>query len=353
MATILDVKHAVERALLGISGVTGVGINWPDQTLRVYVEALTPEVDAAVPYAMSGYDIEVIVTGVFTTRGGDALLPDPHRRTRWRPAFGGVSAGHVGVTAGTIGGVVIDVDTGNVMALSNNHVFANATSLQASRAAAGDSILQPAWFDAGTPLDGIATLERWVPLDHDGDNLVDCAIARPLADGFLNPHVVGDVEPGGAIRGIAVRGVAPVSGGEVVHKYGRTTGHTSGSVVDVDFTTRIQYDTPSPLVFVDQILACIPVEGGDSGSLLLDEQNRAVGLVIASAKSDGVYYTIANKIRNVTAMLGVEFPDVGEDVLIPGFDVIQDPVGVATKTPSVAWVVAGALLGAVVYRAVR
>ena len=350
MATILDAKRSVERALFAIPGVAGVGINWRDEAIRIYVEALTPEVDAAVPYAMSGYDVEVVVTGTFVSRVADLDFPDPHRRTRWRPAFGGISAGHIMTSAGTIGGVVVDVESGNFVALSNNHVFANGTTVQTPSATMGDAILQPAWFDAGMPTDAFATLERWVPLDLDGDNLVDCAIARPLVDGVLNPRVVGDVGADGSLGGVAVRGVASVVGGEVVHKYGRTSGHTSGTIIDADFTTRIQYSSPDPLVFVDQILACIRVDGGDSGSLLLDSQNRAVGLIAASAKSDGVYYTIANKIRNVTAMLGVEFPVGVDDVRLPGFDVLCDPVGTPSKAPSVAWIAAGALLGAVVYR---
>ncbi len=350
MATILDAKRAVERALLTIPGVAGVGVNWQNQTIRVYVEGFTPAIDAAVPRSMSGYDVEIIVTGIFTTRKLDALLPDPHRRIRWRPAFGGVSAGHVGVTAGTLGGVVTDVDSGELLAISNNHVFANCTTTDSLRAAVGDAIMQPAWYDAGTPMDGIATLERWIPIDLDGDNLVDCAVARPVADGLLNPYVVGNASPEGALRGIAVRGTAPVSGGEVVHKYGRTTGHTSGTVIDTDFTTIVTYDTPTPPVFVDQILACIRVEGGDSGSLLLDDQDRAVGLIIASAESDGVYYTVANKIRNVEAMLGVTVPTMDTDMWIPGFDAVRDPLGATARVPSLVWMAAGVALGAVTYR---
>jgi hypothetical protein len=353
MTTILDVKRAIEHALLGMRGVSGVGINWADQTIRVYVESLTPAIDAAIPENMSGFPIEVIETGMFSTRDVNVGFDDPHRRARWRPAYGGVSAGHFGVTAGTIGGVVMDSVTGENVMLSNNHVFANCTTVLAQTADIGDIILQPAWHDAGSPADGIATLERWIPLNPGGDNLVDCAIARPIVEGLVDSHIIGDVEPDGSIVGISPRGVATVSGGEIVHKYGRTTGHTSGEIIDADFTTVINYPGVSPMVFVDQILACIRVDGGDSGSFLLDDQNRVVGVVVASAKSGGVYYTIANKIRNVMAMLGVEIPDSGDDIRIPGFDAVQDPVGAANTMPSLAWVAAGTLLGAVVHRAVR
>ena len=347
MATILDAKRSIERSLFGIDGVTGVGINWDAQAIRVYVEALTPAIDAAVPHSISGYPVEVIVTGVFTTRASDFNLPEPYRRIRWRPVYGGVSGGHASVTAGTIGAVVWDTESGGMVVLSNNHVFANTTYTDALSAAAGDAILQPARFDAGTSVDTVATLDRWVPLDATGDNLVDCALARPISDDLVVPLVVGGLEPDGRLYCFAVNGTTPVVGGEIVHKYGRTPGHTSGEVIDVDFTTRIQYSAPEPIVFVDQILACIKVDGGDSGSLLLDDQNRAVGLVIASAKSDGVYYAIANKIGNVMAMLGIEFPEGQEDRYISGFDVIGNPVAVGSAVPSLVWVAAGVLLGVV------
>lgn len=346
MATILDAKRSIERSLFGIDGVTGVGINWDTQVIRVYVEDLTPAVDAAVPHSISGYPVEVIVTGVFTMHASDLNLPEPYRRIRWRPVYGGVSGGHAMATAGTIGAVVLDTESGGMAVLSNNHVFANATYTHMPGAAVGDAILQPARFDAGTSADIVATLDRWVPLDATGDNLVDCALARPLSDDLFVPLVVGGLGQDGRLHTIAVNGTTAARGGEVVHKYGRTTGHTSGTVIDVDFTTRIQYSVPEPVVFVDQILACIKVDGGDSGSLLLDDQNRAVGLVIASAKSDGVYYTIANKIGNVMAMLGIEFPEGQEDGYISGYDVLSSPTQVASAVPSLVWIAAGVFLGA-------
>ncbi len=350
MATILDAKRSVERALFGIQGVTGVGINWNTLAIRVYVEKLSPAVEKAVPRSIAGFPVEVIVTGAFAARAGNINLPDLYRRVRWRPVYGGVSGGHILMTAGTIGAVVSDIESGEMMVLSNNHVFANGTMLQKPGASVGDAILQPAWLDAGSSVDTVATLERWVPLDLEGDNLVDCALARPVSEGMFVPLVVGDAGPDGTLRCIAVKGTVAARGGETVHKYGRTTGHTSGEIIDADFTTCIKYSGADPLVFVDQILACIKVDGGDSGSLLLDDQDRAIGLVVASARADGVYYAIANKIRNVEAMLGIEFPDVQDDIYIPGFDAVGDPVGAVSGVPSLVWVAAGVILGAVVSR---
>ena len=349
MVVILDVKRSIDAALFGISEVVGTGIDWPGQAIRVYVDRYTPAVDRKIPEYLSGYPVDVIETGVFTaTLNPGVGVPIPYRRMKWRPVYGGISAGHALVTAGTLGAVVIDVNTGGLVALSNNHVFAREAT-DHSGAEVGDAIIQPSLYDAGTILDGFATLERWIPLDADGENLVDCAIAVPTEDGILIPNVVGGVVEDGSLHGIAVQGMASVTGGEIVHKYGRTTGHTSGSVIDVDFTTKVQYPSTGQILFTDQILACLRVDGGDSGSLLLDDQNRAVGLVIASAKADGVYYAIANKIQNVATMIGISFPET-DDVFAPGFNLSATPSDVASRIPGVVWVAAGVAVGATMYR---
>src|SRR3546814_10205184 len=87
--------------------------------------------------------------------------------------------GHAAITAGTLGGLVRDRETGAVVILSNNHVLANS-----NQGTAGDAILQPGPADGGTdPGDRIATLARFVAIDFtaDGENRIDDAIATPLA----------------------------------------------------------------------------------------------------------------------------------------------------------------------------
>src|SRR3546814_15871308 len=75
---------------------------------------------------------------------------------RERPARSGISIGHPAITAGTLGGLVRDRETGAVALHSNNHVIANSNDR-----AAGDAILQPATADGGAdPDDRLAPLAR-------------------------------------------------------------------------------------------------------------------------------------------------------------------------------------------------
>lgn len=352
MASILESKRVVEEALMAVPGVAGVGVDWAGQKIRVYVERPTLEIQAAIPEYIAGYPVELIVTGVFETAA------DYYRQLKWRPVYGGISAAHYMSTAGTLGGIVRD-DPGDDaeplpyeyprLLLSNNHVFANYDTVSNPVASAGDAIIQPSLLDAGTVADTIATLTRWVPINEAGENLVDCAVAAPIDVGQVAPYILGDPANESTLNAIGVRGTASTEVGTRVHKFGRTSGHTYGSVVDTDFSTRVVYGGSKKVMFVDQILACIRVDPGDSGSLLLDDHNNAVGLVIASAKAGNVYYTVANKIQNVEAMLGVRVETVESDTIVPGVGgLINRPVEELSRLPGLVWIVTGFVLGAVI-----
>ena len=251
------------------------------------------------------------------------------------------------MTAGTIGAVVSDIESGEMMVLSNNHVFANGTMLQKPGASVGDAILQPAWLDAGSPVDTVATLERWVPLDLEGDNLVDCALARPVSEGMFVPLVVGDAGPDGTLRCIAVKGTVAARGGETVHNTGGRPVTRAG-IIDADFTTCIKYSGADPLVFVGKIPACIKVDGrfrpltGRPGP-----GNRARGCVCKGRRG-----VLRNREQNPERRGHAwhRVPDVRTIYIYPGFDAVGDPVGAVSGVPSLVWVAAGVILGAVVSR---
>jgi hypothetical protein len=209
----------------------------------------------------------------------------------------GVSTGHFDITAGTIGARVKD-SSGNVYALSNNHVYADENS-----ASIGDSVLQPGPYDGGRePDDVIGTLSRYVPIvfSRGANNVVDAAIAlsstaqlgkaTPLVDGY----------------GVPKSTTVPASVGQWVMKYGRTTGLTMGLVYAIEATVKVSYDS-GVARFIHQIII-IPLTdpfslGGDSGSLIVsvDDDLKPVGLLFAGND----LFTVANPINDVLEQLGV------------------------------------------------
>jgi hypothetical protein len=277
-----------------------------------------------IPASISGITTDVVATGPIS------IFQD--RTDRFRPAPGGVSIGHYQITAGTLGCLV--QKHGELYILSNNHVIANSND-----ATAGDPILQPGPHDGGRrPDDEIAQLSEFVPIVFEGDrngdgngacgvagffvsvlnamavlvrsktrlkqyrlvtpgidnneNRVDCAIARPNASG----DVLNEILDIGAIRGLAEAVL-----GLDVKKSGRTTGLTTGTIQQVDVSVRVNFGASRVALFTDQVMAGSMSQGGDSGSVVLDLENNAVGLLFAGSAST----TIINRIQNVFTSLDV------------------------------------------------
>lgn len=229
---------------------------------------------------------------------------------RERPASGGCSIGHVNVTAGTLGCLVKDKLNDNVVILSNNHVLANT-----NEAAVGDPIIQPGDADGGVdPADTIAALTRFYPINFEAgvNNLIDAAIATPLEPDLVTHSIkeVGDNVP------TETRDIGVGDLGAFVKKSGRTTGHTTGFVDAVGFTGTIKYGLFQKATFVDQIVIEAPLAEediaapGDSGSAVLDDENKLIGLLFAgSERNDGEgepATAIVSPIKHVFTLLDLE-----------------------------------------------
>jgi hypothetical protein len=159
--------------------------------VRIYVERKIPRhlihPDHLIPGAVGGVVTDVIEAGRFR-----AYLPRLQAsQKRLRPARPGCSIGFQfpkapagELMAGTLGAVV----TGNGVSyiLSNNHVLANENALPA-----GTPIFQPGLLDSGNAATGrIATLARFVPLETDKPNRVDCALATILDARTVRPAIL-------------------------------------------------------------------------------------------------------------------------------------------------------------------
>jgi hypothetical protein len=296
MVSLLQAKKSIENAFINRPDVIGIGLDEITQTIKIYIDCEdTCDIDS-IPGTIGGYPVEVVPIGAFTP-----LSDDGYRTFRFRPAVGGISAGHVNVTTGTIGAVIRDKISGQKLFLSNNHVFANTASVTNGFASEGDPIIQPGSADGGNSSDAIATLYKWVPFQDTSMNLVDAALALPVNQDDASMYILSDH----TLNTIPVQGVRPVTSAIRVKKYSRTSDMDLGVVVDWNFSVAVDYKDGITRNFTDQILVKIQTQGGDSGSLLLDENDNAVGLIFAGGQDDyGNYYGVANKIRNVLIMFG-------------------------------------------------
>jgi hypothetical protein len=204
----------------------------------------------------------------------------PWQKKRTRPLKMGVSIGHDKVSAGTLGCFVRGLNPADkqaVMILSNNHVLANE-----NRAKIGDPILQFAPEDGGQdPDDRVAQLTRMVKLKKIGANLIDAAVATLVPGIEHNPRTLTGL--GGSLAGVA--DPFPEQG-TPVGKVGRTTGTTRGRVVAFGLDNLFVGYTTGVLEFAGQTEFESDGEEpfamrGDSGSLIVDADRRAIGLLFA------------------------------------------------------------------------
>jgi len=233
----------------------------------------------------------------------------PTTVAKLRPAPGGTSIGHYRGTAGTLGVCCFDythagpAPAGLAMPhrfylLSNNHVLANC-----NEATMGDPILQPAIADGGNPAtDTIGWLARFVPLRFALDrdrwpiNFVDAAIAEGRFDQLdRRIHWIGDL-----------RGINPAPKvGSLVQKCGRASFYTTGAIVAVNATVKVDYPGGRMARFAKQIICAGLSSGGDSGAVVVDIEQRAIGLLFATSTT----ISVMNPITLVEQLLDIRIAE--------------------------------------------
>lgn len=327
---LIALRDAVDATLLAASGehdarslaeetpgIVGVGIGLPDPdtltagggmpgtpVLTLFTENALPQdalmsqlAQSAGTRALSEMPVQQVVVGAV-----DALS----HRGRHRPAPGGVSVGHVAVTAGTLGSRAIGLTApwdNRHLVLSNNHVLANSNGGRVN-----DSIIQPGAADGGRhPEDQIAVLARWVPINFGGAaNYVDAAFGWAW-----HQRIRGEQYYVSGGRPAYYRtGTAPLAAslGMIVGKSGRTTGLTQGRITQIGVSVNVSFGGGRIALFRNQ-LAIQSVNSspfsqpGDSGSLIWHWATgvRPVGLLFAG----GGGVTFANPIGAVLSALNI------------------------------------------------
>ncbi len=318
----IAVKRQYLDELFARSNVVGCGVGFKiagdvqtgEPCIVISVSRKLPKAQLAaadlIPKLINQIKTDVIETGLFRA------FHNPQQKLR--PVQPGVSIGHHAITAGTLGCLVRR--DGETLILSNNHVLANSNA-----ARPGDAIFQPSPMDGGTAEDKIAELVSFVPLDYGnagpegcagllgrlmaaiklvsgqpasqaptptGSNHVDCALARPIAPGLVLEDILQIGRP---------TGVGSATLGTRVQKFGRTSAYTQGQIIQIDVTASVDYDGKLA-VFHDQWMAGAMSQGGDSGSAILDDQRRIVGLLFAGSDST----TLINPIQFVLDALNVQ-----------------------------------------------
>jgi hypothetical protein len=224
--------------------------------------------------------------------------------TKNRPYFGGVGAANIDVLGGTLGyfchSIIPKDGQIQVYILSNSHVLGGF---------GGDppdvAILQPSTINGGQFRDNIATYVRAAQIDFTpgAPNKVDAAIAA-IADPTQLSLAVGGIGP--------LKGTADAVHNSTITKCGMSTGKTSGIITDISHSAQIPLDPGSPassLSLIEQLYiepadSCAFACPGDSGAIIVNSTQQAVGLLCAGDPNAGKW-GIANRIANVTQALSI------------------------------------------------
>lgn len=326
---IKKIKSNNEKLLLSYPNVVGVGIGYkkvngvPTSELSVVVSVnkklnklglLDGDI---IPSSIDGVSTDVLETGNFKINA----LTD-----KVRPLIPGYSIGHYQITAGTLGCFV--TKNGEPLILSNNHVLANSNC-----AKKGDNILQPGPHDGGSDEDSVGKLVDFIPIRYVNSQ---CPTAKAvslfvnstvgvfniLAKVFNRSTRLSSVEAKNSVTNKVdcalssvecsfqtkiyecgkPSGVGEVELGTKVKKSGRTTAYTESVIDQICVTVNVNYGEAGMAVFSDQLMTKAMSRGGDSGSVVLDGDNKVVGLLFAGSNN----FTILNKIQNVFDSLKVE-----------------------------------------------
>lgn len=294
-------SHYLRRGFSQNIHAIGVGRLRPgnEYCIQFFVDDATAEMwhgsgGAALAASYRGVPLLLVEMPMAEFLSGVAPKPDMREsefpnsmRDHQEVIIGGISGANLNLTgqSGTIGYFCTRKSKlprrKEIHLLSNSHVFAD---LRKPKPDDGDLIMQPS---PGEPSNNrpIASLVSCSHLTFDGDvvepNHVDAAIAK-----LWSPQNHKPVLPLiGRVQGYVEKKDLEI--GEAARKFGRTTGYTEGTVFSIYLDIWIRYDrTGQSAFFQDQILIepAAPnfwkfVSKGDSGSLLVDCRQNALGLI--------------------------------------------------------------------------
>ena len=308
---LIAAKKLVEWTILALPGVVGVGIEMREENgelfdelaVRVYV-ADKSSIPSGIPEVVGGVGVCIVES---------LIEPIAQDNSRYNPLVGGIKIEKPLKGFGTLGAVVQDSSTGELLGLSNFHVVGD------KNAVFPDTIWQPQAppLIAGSPTppnDNIGSVIRVdfpqtqpLPFSPILAGLTDSAVFKltpALNQGrTLSSNIVDQVD-----RIVATD--FPVIG-SLVSKRGCTTRLTEGIVLASYLTVQWTAGPLNAFLLEQAEVTSTPTnpgmlfcDKGDSGSVILNK-NSATAVGLLWAQSYGGTRGIMSFISNVQSQLGV------------------------------------------------
>jgi hypothetical protein len=305
--SLAEARNALERELSPLAGAGFVGIAHSEAEGEVIVFVEDEQAKQKVPRSFNGYAVRTEVTGKIQALSTQVAEPlagvSPEREQKVRPLVGGISLSAYlpgQYYAGTLGMVTYDEKI-----LSNAHVIAIEPGT-AEFLDIDTPVIQPGYGDGGRSGARVGALEDYVPIDFTpgAENYADAAIGSIDYDhGDEDEESPGEQFGEGGNYWIEGLFQGTLSIGDTVRKSGRSTGVTTGQVINTNISVYVEYGDETAR-FVDQIAVAQDnwsfAGPGDSGSAV-DKDGEFVGLVFAGSEN----YVYINKAEYIIDELGI------------------------------------------------
>ena len=280
---ILDIASNHYKYLLNLENVISVGMGYKyingnkteELCIHVGVDRKIEErfisKNNIIPKTYMGIKTDVVNIGKLNFFNQTTFNDDSNLSSKIRPLKGGYAI-ETELSEGTIGCIVSKQMRGKktFFILSNNHVLTARENLNI-----GAPIFQPEEDENNENF--VANLTTYVPFNYDDGsddplvNYVDCAIAR-INNSQLASNKI-------AIIG-EIKGVSEPKLGLQIKKVGKSTGYTEGEIITIGQTVSSKIDEEKSVIFKNLIVANLKSSFGDSGSVIVNENNEVVGLLI-------------------------------------------------------------------------
>ncbi|MPQ43297.1 hypothetical protein [Clostridium tarantellae] len=299
-------KKNVLGVALGYKHIKNINTNIP--SLHVFVKKKIPInklfKDELIPENFLGIKTDVIECGeinIFNNHtksvNNKYILKPQFLISKVRPLQAGFSIGPLFHRhSGTLGCIVFDNKRNKPHILGNNHVLTYFNKMPK-----GTPILQPSLKDSNATLfNTVATLTKFVSLnfkkseyDKRSKNEVDCAIAK-LNPGIKYTKNIYKIGP--------VLNYTDAKLETYVQKSGRTTGYTIGTIDSINASFSIGKDSFAAY-FENLIITSKMCEAGDSGAMVMDFSNRALGIILGSSEQK----SFVIPIKPILKLLDIHF----------------------------------------------
>ena len=291
-----------------------------DPVVHVGLNEMFRPMDADyLPAEVDGIKITYIYTG-------DIKLMQ-NQRTRFDPLIGGISIGALDVTAGTLGGIVFDKDSGRAYILTSEHVVSNTRNIDPTHPKADSIIIQPGSYDGGKMEDNCGFLHRVGGMKKavlSGNPCdIDAALVSPTREYDGNElNGIGTIDNLEHVQG---------ENGDLVVKSGRTTGVTESLISSTDISANIP-NIWGGTAYMEKLISVSPafLEGGDSGSIVYKYGSmEPVGLAFAGSSVISLVIPAETIVKKFNIRFGDKKPEEddkeGGDNVSPN-DVLDKPI---------------------------